>query len=119
MFNLSDNSIYLFFAIMAVTEISAQFLFKKGSKHKDHLNLYFCLGLLAIFITYIFFYLVMRSGKHLSVIHATHHTFIIIALSIGSYFLFSQTLNSNQMVGLVAVIIGTIILALNEKDHIH
>lgn len=119
MFNLSDNSIYLFFAIMAVTEISAQFLFKKGSNHKDHLNLYFCLGLLTIFITYIFFYLVMRSGKHLSVIHATHHTFIIIALSIGSYFLFSQTLNSSQMIGLVAVIIGTIILALNEKDNIH
>jgi multidrug transporter EmrE-like cation transporter len=119
MSKISDNTIYLFFAIMALTEISSQFLLKKGSAHKDYLNLYFFLGLIAIFITYVFLYLVMRTGKHLSVIHATHHTFIIIALSLGSYFLFSQTLNNSQMIGLIAVIIGTIILSLNEENHSH
>ena len=48
MSKISDNTIYLFFAIMALTEISAQFLLKKGSTHKDYLNLYFFLGDLAI-----------------------------------------------------------------------
>ena len=58
MFKISDNTLYLFFAIMALTEIFSQFLLKKGSIHKDYLNMYFFLGLIAIFITYVFLYFV-------------------------------------------------------------
>ena len=116
---ISDNILYLFFAIMALTEIFSQFLLKKGSIHKDYLNMYFFLGLIAIFITYVFLYLVMRTGKHISVIHAIHHTSIAVILALGAFFLFSQKLEPMQIFALSLVIIGTFILARSENGHHH
>lgn len=114
---ISNKQLILFFIIMALTEISAQFLLKKGSDHKSKFNIYFILGLLAILITYIFLYFVMRSGKHISIIHAIHHTSIAVILAIGAFFLFSQKLKPLQLFALSLVITGTFILATSENGH--
>jgi len=116
---ISNEQLILFFIIMAFTEISAQFLLKKGADHKSHLNIYFILGLLAILITYIFLYFVMRTGKHISIIHAIHHTSIAIVIAIGSFFLFSQKLEPLQIFALSLVISGTFILATSDNGHHH
>ena len=116
---ISNEQLILFFIIMAFTEISAQFLLKKGADHKSHFNIYFILGLLAIFITYVFLYFVMRTGKHISVIHAIHHTSIAVILALGAFFLFSQKLEPMQIFALSLVIIGTFILARSENGHHH
>lgn len=116
---ISNEQLILFFIIMAFTEISAQFLLKKGADHKSHFNIYFILGLLAIFITYVFLYFVMRTGKHISVIHAIHHTSIAVILALGAFFLFSQKLEPMQIFALSLVIIGTFILARSESGHHH
>ena len=117
MFEINNNNqLLLFFTIMALTEITAQFLLKLGSNHKEYINIYFLLGLLAITITYILLYIVLKTGKHISVISAIHHTSIILALAIGSYILFSQSLNSIQLLGLLFLITGTVILAFYENE---
>lgn len=114
---ISDKILIFFFIIMSFSEILSQYFLKKGSYHNNVLNLYFYLGLIAIIITYIFLYLVMRSGKHLSIIHAIHHTFIAIFLAFGSYYLFSQKLTHIQLFAIILVICGTFILAISDKDH--
>jgi len=116
---ISNQQLILFFIIMAFTEITAQFLLKKGADHKSHFNIYFILGLLAILITYLFLYFVMRTGKHISIIHAIHHTSISVIIAIGAFFLFSQKLEPLQLIALSLVIIGTFILATSENEHHH
>ena len=116
---ISNEQLILFFVIMAFTEISAQFLLKKGADHKSHFNIYFILGLLAILITYIFLYIVMRTGKHISIIHAIHHTSIAVVIALGAFFLFSQKLDLKQLFALSLVITGTFILATSENGHHH
>ena len=116
---ISNQQLIYFFIIMALTEISAQFLLKKGSEHKNHINMYFLLGILAILITYVFLYFVMRTGKHISIIHAIHHTSIAIILSLGAFFLFSQKLEPMQIGALSLVIVGTFLLAISENGHHH
>lgn len=116
---ISNQQLILFFIIMAFTEISAQFLLKKGADHKSHFNIYFILGLFAIFITYIFLYFVMRTGKHISIIHAIHHTSMSVIIAIGAFFLFSQKLDLKQIFALSLIIIGTFILATSENGHHH
>ena len=116
---LSNQQLILFFIIMAFTEITAQFLLKKGADHKSHFNIYFILGLLAILITYIFLYFVIRTGKHISIIHAIHHTSISVIIALGAFFIFSQKLEPLQIFALSLVIIGTFILATSENGHHH
>ena len=117
MFKINNNNqLILIFILMAVTEITAQILLKKGSNHKEYINIYFLLSLLVITITYILLYIVLKTGKHISVISAIHHTSIILALAIGSYILFSQSLSNIQLIGLLFLIIGTIILAFYENE---
>lgn len=116
---ISNQQLILFFVIMAFTEITAQFLLKKGADHKSHFNIYFILGLLAILITYIFLYMVMRTGKHISIIHAIHHTSIAVVIAIGAFLLFSQKLEPLQIFALSLVITGTFILATSENGHHH
>ena len=116
---ISNQQLILFFVIMAFTEITAQFLLKKGADHKYQFNIYFILGLLAILITYIFLYMVMRTGKHISIIHAIHHTSIAVVIAIGAYFLFSQKLEPLQIFALSLVITGTFILATSENNQHH
>ena len=116
---ISNEQLILFFVIMAFTEITAQFLLKKGADHKSQFNIYFILGLLAILITYIFLYIVLRSGKHTSIIHAIHHTSIAVVIAIGAYFLFSQKLEPLQIFALSLVITGTFILATSENNQHH
>ena len=116
---ISNQQLILFFIIMAFTEITAQFFLKKGADHKSYINIYFISGLLAILITYIFLYFVMRTGKHISIIHAIHHTSISVIIALGAFFLFSQKLDSIQTFALSLVIIGTFILAISENGHHH
>ena len=105
------KEIYLLFILMAIVEITAQFLLKKGSQSKKNINIYLFSGLIFVLLTYVILYFVMRSGKHISVIHAIHHTSIAIFISLGSYILFKQSLNKKQLCGLIFVIIGTFILS--------
>ena len=116
---ISNQQLILFFIIMAFTEISSQFLLKKGADHKSHFNIYFILGLIAILITYIFLYYVMRTGKHISIIHAIHHTSMSVIIALGAFFIFSQKLEPLQIFALSLVIIGTFILATSENGHHH
>jgi multidrug transporter EmrE-like cation transporter len=116
---ISNQELILFFIIMAFTEISAQFLLKKGADHKSHFNVYFILGIFAILITYIFLYFVMRTGKHISIIHAIHHTSMSVIIAIGAFFLFSQKLGPLQIFALSMIIIGTFILATSDKNNHH
>jgi multidrug transporter EmrE-like cation transporter len=116
---ISNKQLILFFIIMAFTEITAQFLLKKGADHKYHFNIYFILGLLSILITYIFLYFVMRTGKHISIIHAIHHTSISVFIAFGAFFLFSQKFDPLQLFALSLVIIGTFILSTSNENHHH
>ena len=116
---ISNEQLILFFVIMAFTEITAQFLLKKGADHKYQFNIYFILGLLAILITYIFLYMVMRTGKHIAIIHAIHHTSIAVVIALGAFFIFSQKLDLKQLFALSLVITGTFILATSENGHHH
>lgn len=116
---ISNQQLILFFIIMAFTEISAQFLIKKAADQKSYINIYFILGLLAILITYIFLYFVMKTGKHISIIHAIHHTSMNIIIALGAYFLFSQKLNPIQIFALFMIIIGTFIISLSGNGHDH
>lgn len=116
---ISNEQLIVLFIIMAFTEISSQFLLKKGADHKSHFNIYFILGLLAILITYFVLYFVMRTGKHISIIHAIHHTSMSVIIAIGAFFLFSQKLTPLQIFALSMIIIGTFILATSDENHHH
>jgi multidrug transporter EmrE-like cation transporter len=56
----------------------------------------------------------MKSGKHISVISAIHHTSIVIVIALGSFFIFSQHLNKIQLFALALVVIGTFLLTLYD-----
>ena len=115
---MEDNKeLYFLFILMGIVEIVAQFLLKKGSQSKNNINIYLFTGLIFILVAYIILYFVMRTGKHISVIHAIHHTSIAIFIAFGSYILFKQNLNKKQLGGLILVIIGTFILSLNENNN--
>ena len=100
---------------MAFFEIFSQYLLKQASLEKNHNNIYLLFGLLFIIFTYIILYYIMKTGNHLSIIHAIHHTSIVMFIALGSYIFFNQKLNQIQTIGLILVIIGTFILSLNEK----
>ena len=114
-----NKEILVLFFIMAISEISAQFLIKKGANHPDDFNIFVILGILCIMITYILLYFIMKTGKHLSVISAIHHTSIVIVIALGSFFIFSQKLNKTQLFALSLIIIGTFLLTLQDTDHSH
>ena len=116
--DFNKELLFLFF-IMAISEISSQFLIKKGADHPDDFNIFVILGILCIVITYILMYFIMKSGRNISVINAIHHTSIVIVIALGSFFIFSQHLNKIQLFALALVIIGTFLLTLYDTEHSH
>lgn len=117
--NITNLQIILLFILMAITEILAIFLLKKGSTHKNLINMYLGFGLILIIFTYILFYITMKSDKHISVIHAIHHTTIATSIFIMSFLYFNQELNKKQLFALLAVIISTFMLSIYDDNHSH
>ena len=112
-----SKEIIFSFILMAFFEIYSQYLLKQASLEKNHNNIYLLFGLLFIVFTYILLYYIMKTGTHLSIIHAIHHTSIVIFIALGSYIFFNQVLSQIQIIGLIFVIIGTFILSLNENNY--
>ena len=101
---------------MALCEIMTQFCFKQAAQDtKNNYNHFYFIGLLTINITYFLYYKIIRTGKHLSVIHAIHHTIVLLAITLGSYYIFKQQLNLYQMLALAGLILCTTIITMNEN----
>tara|TARA_R110002020_G_scaffold474394_1_gene705572 strand:+ start:375 stop:728 length:354 start_codon:yes stop_codon:yes gene_type:complete len=113
--NLSAHHIYILFIIMALCEILTQFSFKQAAEDsKNSFNKFYFIGLITINITYFLYYKIIRTGKHLSVIHAIHHTIVLLAITLGSFYIFNQKLNFYQILALIGLIISTSVITMNE-----
>ena len=113
--NLSVHHIYIIFFVMALCEIVTQFSFKQAAQDsKNKFNHFYFIGLLTINITYFLYYKIIRTGKHLSVIHAIHHTIVLLAITLGSFYIFQQKLNIYQILALIGLIICTTVITMNE-----
>tara|TARA_Y100001972_G_C7621877_1_gene311906 strand:+ start:316 stop:660 length:345 start_codon:yes stop_codon:yes gene_type:complete len=109
-----NNIIFLYFAIIVISEIVAIWLLTEWSKNeKIYLII---LGILSYVIVGIFFALLMRdsSDNRLAMINAFWQVIGLIAITVLGIYLYNEKLNTLEWIGLALTLIAVILFAIAQ-----
>jgi len=112
--------IFTFFAILS--EVAAQFLFKKyylnNKKNILYKNYYIPIGIILYSLTGYFAYKLLKY-KELIVVNIIWHIFHFILLFFIGFYIFNEKLNNKKIIATIFGIISIFIFLMDESSHSH